>query len=301
MKKFFYLFAASLVAFSFASCEPNKPSRPSDDDDPKPKKLKFQLDVNIESPTVVSWMVTPSNTSAWYFCDCTTMDVLSKLTSSLEQIPEYIMNSFKSQGFTFDQLRNMEYPSYVHKGEWTAGRDGFDPSTEYILFVFPMDTNLNVKGDIVYKIFTTVPEGYVDLGLPSGTVWKSHNEPSLWNDYEDAIAEFGDAIPSQTQWEELINECTWTYDVDQRSYIIEGANGNTISMFCGGYRYCDGSTGHPSSTEGWYWTSTSSDEDKAYAAFFKHYDTYDNITTDEMPKCQGFSVHRIYPHYPFAL
>ena len=78
----------------------------------------------------------------------------------------------------------------------------------------------------------------------------------------------------------------------------EGANGNTISMFCGGYRYCDGSTGHPSSTEGWYWTSTSSDEDKAYAAFFKHYDTYDNITTDEMPKCQGFSVHLIYPVAP---
>ena len=68
-------------------------------------------------------------------------------------------------------------------------------------------------------------------------------------------------------------------------------------MFCGGYRRCDGG-GLLSSKEGWYWTSTSTDEDKAYAAFFEHYDTYDNITTDEMPKCQGFSVHLIYPVEP---
>ena len=298
MKKFFYLFAASLVAFSFASCEPNKPSRPSDDDDPKPKKLKFQLDVNIESPTKATWTVTPSDTTAWYFCDCNTMDNLRKLAPSLEQIPEYIMNVFKSEGFTFDALRDMKHPSYVRKGEWKAVIGGLDPSTEYVLFVFPIDTNLNVKGDIVYQTFTTMPEGYVDLGLPSGTLWKYHNEPSLWNDYEDAIVEFGDAIPSLSQWEELINNCTWTYDAEQGSYIIEGANGYTISMSCGGYRYCGGSSGHPSSTEGWYWTSTSTDEDKAYAAFFKHYDTYDNITTDEMPKCQGFSVHLIYPVEP---
>ena len=37
MKKFLYLFAASLVAFSFASCEPNKPSQPKDDDDDSKK------------------------------------------------------------------------------------------------------------------------------------------------------------------------------------------------------------------------------------------------------------------------
>ena len=294
MKKFFYLFAASLVAFSFASCEPNKPSRPSDDDDPKPKKLKFQLDVNIESPTKATWTVTPSDTTAWYWVEYGSLDwVIGQITSSIDELPEARIKALKEAGFDFDFLLIVN-PPVAHKGKWTYTNDKLNPNEEYVLFAFPIDEDLNVKGDIVYQSFTTIPKGYVDLGLPSGTLWKEWNESNLWNYYEDVINEFGDAVPSLTQWEELINNCTWTYDEYNNAFVIEGANGKTINMYCGGYRDCSG-TGTLYSQEGWYWTSTSTGDATAYAAFFKHYDTYDNITTDEMPKCNGFSVHLIYP------
>ena len=204
MKKIFYLFAASLVAFSFASCEPNKPSRPSDDDDdPKPKKVKFQLDVNITSPTEVSYTVTPSDTSVWYWGEFMFLEwIENNVSSTIEGIPEGNIAWYDSKNYDFNDLLTF---GLVHKGEWTSERTGLDPGNEYILYVYPVDTFLNAKGDIVYQTFTTMPEGYVDLGLPSGTLWKNHYEPSLWNDYDDAIAQFGDSIPSLTQWEELIN------------------------------------------------------------------------------------------------
>ena len=50
---------------------------------------------------------------------------------------------------------------------------------------------------------------YVDLGLPSGTLWKKWNEDNLY-EYQDAIKQFGNQIPTKKQWEELMNSCQWT-------------------------------------------------------------------------------------------
>ena len=104
MKKIFYLFAASLVAFSFASCEPNKPSRPSDDDDdPKPKKVKFQLDVNITSPTEVSYTVTPSDTSVWYWGEFMFLEwIENNVSSTIEGIPEGNIAWYDSKNYDFN-------------------------------------------------------------------------------------------------------------------------------------------------------------------------------------------------------
>ncbi len=298
MRKIFAIFAATLIAFCFASCE--KPAEPGNSDSsrkkdttvipPIPEPLTFNFDIEVLS-TMAFWNIYASDTSVWFYGSYNSLEYFNETYSSIEEAPQQIMDGWKEDGITFDDLLNTY--RRLNKGVWGGGNIALKPNTEYIIYVFPIDTALNVTGEIAYQTFTTLPEGYVDLGLPSGTLWKKESEPSLWNDYEDAIVEFGDAIPSQTQWEELINNCTWTYNADQGAYIIRGKNGNTISMDCAGYRYCDGSSGHPSSTEGWYWTSTSTDEDNAYAAFFTHYETYDNITTDEMPKCNGFSVHLI--------
>lgn len=50
---------------------------------------------------------------------------------------------------------------------------------------------------------------YVDLGLPSGTKWKSTNEG--FYSYDDAITKFGSKMPSIWQWEELRKECEWSW------------------------------------------------------------------------------------------
>lgn len=52
---------------------------------------------------------------------------------------------------------------------------------------------------------------YVDLGLPSGTIWKSDNEQGYY-DFNSAVETFGESLPTYEQLEELIDNCTWTWN-----------------------------------------------------------------------------------------
>lgn len=82
-------------------------------------------------------------------------------------------------------------------------------------------------------------QGYIDLGLPSGTLWKNKNESGLYG-YDDACQAFGEEnIPSLEKWEELKKECKWSrvsffYFRGLRGI---GPNGNSIFLPANGYRY----------------------------------------------------------------
>lgn len=83
-------------------------------------------------------------------------------------------------------------------------------------------------------------QGYVDLGLPSGTWWRnideraSENEYSRLYDYDEAQRRFGYKMPSKTQFEELIRYCSWKFidknDDFESYYLVTGPNGNSISF-----------------------------------------------------------------------
>jgi len=78
---------------------------------------------------------------------------------------------------------------------------------------------------------------FVDLGLPSGTLWA--------NDYERdennvVFVPFGDAekysIPNAEQWDELANKCKWEYDKAgsfKEAYAI-GPNGKILKFSLSG-------------------------------------------------------------------
>lgn len=66
---------------------------------------------------------------------------------------------------------------------------------------------------------------YVDLGLPSGILWKSTNETELY-DYYSAMDKFGNKLPTVEQWEELKKYCTWEWT--ENGYKIIGPNNNYI-------------------------------------------------------------------------
>lgn len=55
-----------------------------------------------------------------------------------------------------------------------------------------------------------VPQGYVDLGLPSGTLWKSSNEFGYYN-FNDAVNRFGNQLPTSSQFDELDKNCRWEW------------------------------------------------------------------------------------------
>ncbi len=74
---------------------------------------------------------------------------------------------------------------------------------------------------------------YVDLGLPSRTLWSSDYEKDgdsyIFLPYERA--EYL-KIPTEEQWEELYESCLWEYEIDEyfdfRKVKCIGPNGNVI-------------------------------------------------------------------------
>ncbi|MBO4738044.1 MAG: hypothetical protein J5606_00625, partial [Bacteroidales bacterium] len=94
---------------------------------------------------------------------------------------------------------------------------------------------------IVKQETATLMNGYVDLGLPSGTKWKSENETNSnsgdeFFTYDEAVAKFGSNLPTKKQLEELKNSCKW--DWQGNGYKVTGHNGNYIILPASDYSYC---------------------------------------------------------------
>lgn len=90
----------------------------------------------------------------------------------------------------------------------------------------------------------------VDLGLPSGTLWFTTNENDLY-DYDTAQSEYGKNLPTKEQWEELKEQCQWTWTGS--GYKVTGPNGFSISLPAAGFRQCDGDV---VGSDGSYWSSS---------------------------------------------
>ena len=96
-------------------------------------------------------------------------------------------------------------------------------------------------------------EGFVDLGLPSGTLWAEDNAEGFFT-FDDAVAEFGDSLPSARHMAELYECCTWTWDEECKIYEVTGRNGNAIFLPAAGYRRCNSKEVSGVGCEGNYWT-----------------------------------------------
>ena len=126
---------------------------------------------------------------------------------------------------------------------------------------------------------------YVDLGLPSGTLWKRKNETGFFH-FDAAISRFGEKIPSNWQWEELIESCRWTWTGG--GYKVVGPSGESIFLPAMGCRLCDGELYHEG-IDGDYWSSTP--KDSRYAWEFIFGSTWKE--TASQTKCLGASVRLI--------
>lgn len=71
---------------------------------------------------------------------------------------------------------------------------------------------------------------YVDLGLPSGTLWKQTKETGTYT-YDDAIRYFDGFLPSSGQFNELMENCKWEWT--GRGYKVIGRNGRSIYLYVG--------------------------------------------------------------------
>ena len=129
-------------------------------------------------------------------------------------------------------------------------------------------------------------QGYVDLGLPSGTLWKDTNESGGFYTYEETVNRFGDKLPTKEQCEELKDKCQWTWNGS--GYEVTGPNGNSIFLPVAGYRDCDGDV-RVAGSYGGYWSSTPGGSEEAWSLSFDSGGVY--MGSDY--RCLGRSVRLV--------
>ena len=125
----------------------------------------------------------------------------------------------------------------------------------------------------------------VDLGLPSGTLWYAKNEGGDFAryTYDEAVSKFGNKLPTKEQFEELKNQCTWTWTGN--GYKVVGPNGNSIYLPAAGLRLSSGNV-YVVGSLGYYWSSTPSGSDGAYDLRFLS----DFVGMEDGDRCDGLSV-----------
>lgn len=141
--------------------------------------------------------------------------------------------------------------------------------------------------NVVFEIQSILSD-YVDLGLPSGTLWKNANEggEATFYNYDEAVSRFGNKLPTKQQLQELKKECTWTWTGS--GYKVTGPNGNSITFPAAGYRLCYGYVGSVG-TGGYYWSSTPNVSDDAW--FLRFYSSEVYMRNDN--RCSGLSVRLV--------
>ena len=129
-------------------------------------------------------------------------------------------------------------------------------------------------------------QGLVDLGLHSGTLWKDRDENGVYT-YDEARNRFGSKMPTKEQWEELKNNCSWTWNGS--GYKIIGPNGNFIILSCMKARICDGRWAQWQGVYAYYWSSTPFGSNDAWCLDF-----YSNrVSIFQSERCYGYSVRLV--------
>lgn len=126
---------------------------------------------------------------------------------------------------------------------------------------------------------------FVDLGLFSGTLWKSKDEDGFYT-YDEAISKFNNHLPTKEQFEELKKTCRWTWTGS--GYKVIGPNGKFITLSAAGWRYCDGRIENIG-TCGYFWSSSPYGSAYAWALNI----TSGGVFISESRLCGGRSVRLV--------
>jgi len=192
----------------------------------------------------------------------------------------FVLSAFLLIGFVACEPINPEVPS-VDSGGTSSDSTSVD--------------NGSGGTDITNPNDDIVESGYVDLGL--SVKWAATNvgadTPEGYGDfytYDEAVSEFGNCMPTEEQFEELKDKCTWEWITrnEVNGWKVTGPNGKSIFLPAAGSRSCDGSVGDVG-TRGFYWSSTPYEPD--FAAFLYFDRVVVSMNTNY--RCYGFSVRLV--------
>lgn len=146
---------------------------------------------------------------------------------------------------------------------------------------------------------TTCPDSnhphWIDLGLPSGTLWRCCNEGASTPEAYGGYYQFGQvsSAPTLEQIKELVSNCTyqWTTQNGINGRKFTGPNGGSIFLPAAGDCSCwDGELEYVGSL-GFYWSSTPDhDKDYPYGLLFGFGNVFDNFVRYRL---HGLSVRPV--------
>ena len=109
---------------------------------------------------------------------------------------------------------------------------------------------------------------YIDLGLPSCTLWADENAEGYYA-FDEAKKKFRESLPTIEQWQELIDNCEWLWDLKKKQMVVIGKNGNKIILPAAGGR--DGINLYGVGSNGYYWSSSIYTDRQGYAYYVHFY------------------------------
>ena len=145
---------------------------------------------------------------------------------------------------------------------------------------------LFLLGIMCFMALAMNAQSFVDLGLPSGTKWKTQNQSGFYT-YDEAVAQFGNRLPTKDQWKELQIECSWEWTGN--GYKVTGSNGNSIVLPADGGRSIDGNI-YGVGSGGTYWSSMPNHSEKAWSFYFDSNGVY---VSNKFRRNMGLSVRLV--------
>jgi len=280
MKKIISFFAFVAIVLTFAACGGNTP------------ELKdFFVQVNTLTAIDASFTITPLDQEAnyfWYIYPKYKYEMAldqGKCSSEEEYVEDILAEWAQLDAGSWDILgqkgiftisegdvRNIITGNYFKE---------LAPNYEHCLAICKIDADKNRDGEIFFYPFKTlIPEGYVDLGLPSERLWTTkyifkNGQPAYYTFNEaynlfDNIAYY-ERFPTKEIWGELWDYCTWTWGTNDGMngyWVVSKTNGNKIFLPAAGYKDKNGVTKDVGYT-GVYWTKDIGDNNNShYAAIF---------------------------------
>lgn len=120
------------------------------------------------------------------------------------------------------------------------------------------------KSTFTNIVFKPIEKKWVDLGLPSGTLWCDTNEEGYYS-WDEMMNTFDkESLPKLTDFAELYDYCSWKWDDEKKGMWIIGPNTNSIFIPALGYiSGCDYSFNYVGN-RGYYWSAS---PDKLYAYY----------------------------------
>lgn len=114
-------------------------------------------------------------------------------------------------------------------------------------------------------------KGFIDLGLPSGNLWATENEVAengqpLYATYDEAVKQYGENLPTQDDWQELLDNVPHLWDKKRMGLLFVARNGKELFLPASGYR--DLSSVYDVQNYGYYWSATASGSYYACRLYF---------------------------------